>query len=209
MHVDRVDSQGLCPEFNFPPKVLFMARAFGPEFANSIKKREEIDSVNNTRAKCIRLLRQEFREHFLGGFMHDDYAAAKFKDCLIPDKNLSLRGNYMRLMREFPICVATTGLHGSIGWKLAEYVSHAKAIVTEKLNYRVPGHFENGENYLDFVSAEDCVESSVRLFHDQDLRSKLMMANYRYYQSHLRPDSLVLNTLATVISSQRNNSLNI
>ena len=101
----------------------------------------------------------------------------------------------MKLLREFPIGIATTGLHGSIGWKLAEYVSYSKAIVTEKLNYRVPGHFEKELNYLDFVSPEGCVESAARLFQNYSLRCQLMINNYRYYQSYLRPDSLVLNTL--------------
>jgi hypothetical protein len=201
IHVDRVDHQAGYPDFSGSPKILFMTRAFGPEFAKSKEKQEEIDSLNHTRAQCIRRLKAEFREDFLGGFMYEDYALAKFKDCLVPNNNLSKRRNYMQLMRAFPICVATTGLHGSVGWKLAEFVSNAKAIVTETLNYRVPGHFERGENYLDFVSAEGCVESSMKLFHDPELRSKLMLNNYKYYQCYLRPDSLVLNTLATAISS--------
>jgi hypothetical protein len=200
--VDRADTLGVYPDFNLPPRILFMVRAFGPEFARSKQKHEENESINNTRAECIRLLKKEFGKHFLGGFIHEDYAATKFKDCLAPNNNLSRRGSYVQLMKEFPICVATTGLHGSIGWKMAEYVSYAKAIVTEKLNYRLPGHFENGENYLDFVSAEGCVEASVRLVSDPRLRSSLMMNNYRYYHSYLRPDSLVLNTLATAMFSQ-------
>jgi hypothetical protein len=107
----------------------------------------------------------------------------------------------MKLLKRFPICIATTGIHGSIGWKIAEYVSYSKAIVTERLNYRVPGNFEKELNYLEFVSPEDCVESAVRLFQDYKLRCQLMINNYRYYQSYLRPDSLVMNTLAIAISS--------
>lgn len=197
----HVNDLGTYPAFNLSPRVLFMAKAWDSKMVSSKEKRDEIDSMNNTRAQCIRLLRQEFGKYFTGGFMHEDYAKVKFRDCLLFDNNLAKRKNYIRLMQRFPICVATSGLHGSNGWKLAEYVSYAKAIVTERLNYRVPGPFVRGANYLDFVSAEGCVEASVKLFHDERLRRKLMMNNYRYYQSHLRPDSLVLNTLAIALSS--------
>jgi hypothetical protein len=203
IYVDRVENLELYPRFNLPPKVLFMVRAWNPEIAKSKEKHEEIESINTTRAQCIRLLKKEFGNRFLGGFTHDNYSVTKYRDCLVADKSTSPKKNYMRLLRDFPICVATTGLHGSIAWKVGEYVSQAKAIVTEKLNYRVPGYFQSGENYLDFTSAEDCVEACVKLFNDQETRCQLMINNYRYYHSHLRPDSLVLNTLATAMSSQR------
>jgi hypothetical protein len=176
-----------------------MTQAWDHNKARSKAKSEERDFMNNTRAQCIRLLKKEFGVHFLGGFAHSVYSNDRFRDCLLPDNKLSQKKNYMELLREFPICIATTGLHGSIGWKLAEYVSYSKAIVTERLNYQVPGHFQKELNYLDFVSPEDCVESAVRLFHNYNLRCQFMINNYRYYYSYLRPDSLVLNTLAIAI----------
>jgi hypothetical protein len=198
IYAPRADDLEFYPDFKLPPKVLFMARAFDPKVAKSEEKRQEREILNETRAHCIRLLKREFAARFLGGFMHESYPTEKFKDCLLSDGRLATKRNYMRLLKEFPICVTTTGLHGSIGWKLGEYVSYSKAIVTEPLNYRVPGRFERGVNYLDFTSAEACLEAVARLFQDQELRSELMMNNYRYHQSHLRPDSLVLNTLGTV-----------
>lgn len=39
------------------------------------------------------------------------------------------------MVKESDICITTTGLHRSIGWKFAEYIAASKAIVTEKLNY--------------------------------------------------------------------------
>jgi hypothetical protein len=102
----------------------------------------------------------------------------------------------MATMRSHPICVATTGLHGSIGWKLAEYVAFSKAIVTEKLHYSVTGDFGPNRNYLEFASPEDCAAAAVRLVEDRDLREALMLNNAAYYRAYVRPDALVANALA-------------
>jgi hypothetical protein len=36
----------------------------------------------------------------------------------------------------------------------------------------------------------------------RDERCRLMLSNARYYQSHLRPDALLLNTLLTVLPAR-------
>ena len=196
LFVDRVDQVGLYPDTRLLPQVLYMTRVFDPVIAQSPRKREEIEGLNATRAQCIRLLRKEFGRSFTGGFVHDEYAAAKFKDCLIADPALATKQNYMRTLRSFPIGIATTGLHGSIGWKVAEYVAYGAAIVTEKLNYRVPGNFQAGSHYLEFITPEECVNAAARLIRDRELRVAMMIRNHRYYESHVRPDSLVRNSLA-------------
>jgi hypothetical protein len=99
-------------------------------------------------------------------------------------------------MRSHAICVATTGLHGSIGWKLAEYVAFSKAIITEKLVYTVPGDFGPGRNYIEFASPEDCAAAAMRLVEDRGLRERLMLNNVAYYRAYLRPDALVGNAMA-------------
>jgi hypothetical protein len=95
--------------------------------------------------------------------------------------------------------VATTGLHGSTGWKLAEYVAFAKAIVSERLVYEVPGAFAPGRNYIEFTSPEECLNGAVRLIEDGALRQQLMQNNAAYYRDYLRPDALVRNALQTAL----------
>jgi hypothetical protein len=200
-YIPRVNRLEFYPALKLPPKVLFMIRAWDPSKLKPGSISSKGENINDTRAQCVRMLKREFGKRFLGGFRHDDYSRERFSDCLLSDNNLAKKKNYMKLLREFPICIATTGLHGSIGFKLAEYVCYSKAIVTERLNCRVPGHFEKELNYLEFVSPNGCLESTIRLFQDHKLRQQLMINNYRYYQSYLRPDSLVLNTLAIAMSS--------
>jgi hypothetical protein len=193
--IPRLARMEAYPDLTAEPRVLFIAQAWNPEDAHTKEKSDEREYINNMRADCVRLLRKEFKEYFLGGLIHDNYAQNKFADCLLSEPRLAKKRNYIRLVKQFPIGVATTGLHGSIGWKLAEYVSLSKAIVTERLNFRVPGQFAEETNYLEFSSPAGCVEAVTRLFQDHELRCRMMMNNFRYYHSYLRPDSLVLNTL--------------
>jgi hypothetical protein len=196
LYVDRADKVGVYPDTRLPAQIIYMTRAFDPMIGRSQEKREEIENLNATRAQYIRSLRAEFGKSFTGGFAHEDYAVTKFRDCLVTERALATKYNYMKTLTRFPIGVATTGLHGSIGWKLAEYVAYGMAIVSEKLNYRVPGSFEAGRHYLESTTPQDCVDAAAKLVHDRDLRVAMMIRNHRYYESHVRPDALVRNSLA-------------
>ena len=192
------------PDLELSPRALFLVTAYDPhrEPGRSRQKVEEFVRVNETRAACIRLLRKELGGTFLGGFVHNAYTARAYPDLLAHDGELTRKKNYVALVRKFPICIATTGLHGSIGWKLAEYVALARAIVSEKLNFEVPGELREGTNFLQFATPEQCVQKAVRLMESRDERCRLMLSNARYYQSHLRPDALLLNTLLTVLPAR-------
>jgi len=200
----RVNNLWSFPSYRMAPKILFMVKAWDP-FDDPDRSIEKIDmrlSVNDNRAKCIKMLRKEFGDDFYGGFIHTEFAVKNFRKFLMPDNIQSSKGNYINLLKHYPICVATSGLHGSIGWKFAEYIAFSKAIVSEKLNYEVPGNLQKGSNYLEFREPEECVENAEKLFCDQKLREYLMTNNSRYYHSYLRPDSLILNTILTALSEQ-------
>jgi hypothetical protein len=190
------------PDHAAEPRVLFLVTAYDP-YDNpdrSDQKVQERERLNDTRAQCIRLLRKELGPRFLGGFNHNAHASARYRDCLVDDARVTDKRNYLDTLRSFPICVATAGLHGSAGWKLAEYVALSKAIVSEDLLYDVPGDFGPERNYLEFDRPQQCVEQAVRLINDRDLRWALMAANARYYRAHLRPDRIVMNALQRALS---------
>ncbi len=201
----RVHLMEFLPTYDSPTKVLFMARAYDPYNRpdRPQDKVEERKCINRTRADCIRLLRDGFGGDFHGGFIHTDFAVRHYRELLLSDNGQSEKKNYIELLRAHPICVATTGLHGSIGWKFGEYVAFSKAIVSEKLNYEVPGSLEEGKNYLEFSSPAECVAKVKQLCLDRELRHHLMTNNWIYYQSYLRPEALVLNTLLTALSKSR------
>jgi hypothetical protein len=200
--IPRIRSMEALPDFDAAPRILFNVKAFDPHNEPSRipeKIRERVE-INEMRAACIRALRKEFGADFFGGFVPSAYAREHFGDVLVTEPHLTAKHNYMKLLRRHPICVATTGLHGSIGGKFAEYVCLSKAILSERLNFTVPGPFGEGENYLQFSDAKQCVEQARRLFVDRDLRQRLMANNARYYNGWLRPDMLILNTLLTARS---------
>ncbi len=196
---ERIDNLEAAPNTEIEPRVLFMARAWSPEKIESKTQKDAVEAINETRAKCIEVLRKELGDKFYGGLAHDDYSKKHFSHVLLADDNASSKRNYLEILKLFPICVATVGLNGSNGWKLAEYVAHSKAILSEPLVYQVPGHFEAGKNYVEFGDADDLVGSAVKLIEDKALRSEIMANNFAYYNSYVRPDAMIANSLDVVL----------
>lgn len=200
------------PSFQTQPKILFMARVWNPEQLPDKAQRQATEELNQMRAECIKALKKEFKENFFGGLAVDDYSQAKFKDVLLPTNSISNQKQYFEILKQYPICIATKGLCNSNGWKLAEYVALSKAIVSEKLHFEVPGDFCGDKNYLEFATVDECVEKTLTLFKNAELRRQMITNNYDYYQNYLRPDKLILNTLQKLSAKIENglfDSLNV
>jgi hypothetical protein len=192
------------PEPTLEPRVLFMAAAWDPmeiadHTADRVRQRHE---VNEMRAQCVRALRSAFGKRFFGGLMHSAFAAKEYPDVLLSDPSLASRRRYIELVRAYPICVATAGLHGSNGMKLAEYVALSRAIVSEPLCYQVRGDFLPNGNYLEFRSADECVQQVTLLMEDAALRGAMMERNWQYYEAWLRPDRFVGQLIAEAMPGQ-------
>jgi len=181
------------------PRVLFMCRAWESGPHDSAYSRADCEAVNDMRADCIRAARAEFGDRFYGGFAIDEFTRRAYGDCLLPDHRASEREAYLARVRDSAVCVATTGLHGSIGWKMAEYVAASRAIVSEPLRYQVPGGFAASRNFLQFTSLESFIVSVERLLRDASLREDMRRANWEYYWRWVRPDAQVMRTLETVL----------
>jgi len=201
----NVENMHAGPNMLLARRVLFMTRAWDP-FDHPDRSQEKIAEricINETRARCIELLKREFGSRFLGGFVHTDYAMQNYSDALLPDNEASRKDNYIRLLRQYPICVTTTGLHGSIGWKMGEYVAFSRAIISEDLNYEVPGDFKPEQNYLRFDQPDECVNAAHRLLTDEALRFNMMKTNHDYYLSYLKPDAMIRRTLKIGLGRQQ------
>lgn len=190
------------PLIGAEPRIIFLTRAWDPlddpeRNAIEINNRQE---MNETRSACITALRRQFGDRAVAGFAPSEYALRNFRGLVVEDKGMTQRPNYLRTLSQFPICVTTTGLHGSVGWKMGEYVALSKAIVSEPLGCLLPGSFRPGQNFLEFSSADECVGGVDQLITHKALRCSMMMSNYQYYQDYLRPDSLVLNSLQAAIT---------
>jgi hypothetical protein len=189
------------------PDILFMARMWDVDgdYAGQLSsvKKEERAHINEFRAKCIRLCRREFGPAFFGGVSRSDFAARRYPDLVIEDRSLTKRNHYMKRVKQSAICIATMGLHESIGWKFAEYVAASRAIVTEELRYELPGGFAEGRNYVAFRTPEECVGKIHLLRNDDEYRYRMMVNNYNYYHHYVRPDRQVLCSLLSVLEDRR------
>lgn len=199
--VEKFEQDPLFPSTE--TKVLFMARTWSNEGAHD---QEETHYLDTTRAAIIRSLRKELGNFFIGGFSRRDYALKHFSDCVL-DESMTDRRKYMRIVKQSDICIATTGLWGSIGWKFGEYVAASKAIVSERLRYKVTGNFEADKHYIEFLTVDECVEKTVKLSQDKDRIYQIKMSNHVYYHNFLRPDVLIMNTLNQVKSHSHENSI--
>lgn len=187
-------------DFEIPPtvpaqrQVLFQTRVFDH---TPRADAGDTHAMNEHRAATIRALKQELGGNFLGGLIPDTYARTHYPDCLsnFPhDKR-----NYLQAIRNSLIAVTTTGLVGSTGWKLPEYLAASRCIVTEPLVYSLPVQLVAGENYLEFTSSTQCVAECVKLLEDRELARQMRERNWSYYVTQVRPSSLVENFLKTAL----------
>jgi hypothetical protein len=182
------------------PNVLFLTRLWDPADAKSQRSVELRTSLNRTRVACIKKCRQEYGKDFTGGVFVEKFATANHRD-LIMDASLTNKASYLQNVKEHAICIATTGLHNSIGWKMGEYVAASRAIVSEPLRFELPGNFAKDENYLEFETADQLIAQINRLRTDPDKISRLMFNNFHYYNNFVKPENLVLNSLITVLNN--------
>lgn len=193
------------PRHDQPPRVLLMARLWNPDDLpqDERDKREERQRINQMRVDCIRALRKAFGAQFYGGLLPDEFARRLAPDAILESGCQAAPQEFIRRVREHPVCVTSVGLHGSNGFRLAELVALSRAIVTEPLRYRVPGDFAPGANYLEYTTPDECVAQVARLFDRPGERQALMERNWAYYQQWLRPDRLALRLVALTWAARR------
>lgn len=190
------------PRPDAEPSVVFLARLWDPddpEVAGQHEVQLDRRRINEMRAQCVRQLRAAFGPRCVSGVARSEFALRHFGDVVVADERMTKRARFQRTLDRHPIAVATAGLHGSNGWKLAEYVSTSKAIVAERTDRLIPGGFGPDTNYLEFDDADGCVAAVERLLIDRATRVALMEANWDHWNQWLRPDRLVKRVLARAL----------
>jgi hypothetical protein len=190
------------PEATDEPRVMFMTRVWDPDDRNDRpnERREERRQISLMRVACIVALQDRFGARFTGGLQPSRYAVRNWPD-LVADSRLCERHNFLAELDRHDVCVATDGLYGSVGWKLAEYVAKSRAIVSEPLRYELIGSFTEGTNYLSFESPDECVRQVQLLVEDKRLRSAMMRSNSKYFAEYGLPERLVYHALSHAASA--------
>ena len=71
-------------------------------------------------------------------------------------------------------------------------------IVAERLEYVVPGDFEDGNHYIPFYSVSECLNAVDILMSDAELIYKMKVMNQHYYSNFLKPDIQILNAFKEI-----------
>lgn len=180
-------------------KILFLTRLWDPKECIHESYIAERNRINEERIALIRALRSAYGNNVVAG-LNDSPLSRELAPDLIVNGKYTKRKNYLKLMKKSDICIASTGLHGSIGWKTAEYVAASKAIVSEPFNYKVTGEFIPNENYLEFSSVSECLDAVNSLVSSPEKLHRMKLKNHEYYKRYLVPAELVKRSLETVDS---------
>lgn len=186
--------EGTAQRIQGQPRILFLTRLWEEETELSAAVNAERRLINESRIEIIRTLKERYGDAFVGG-LNDLPISRRLAPELIMPSGYTERRKYLKLLHSCDICIGTMGLHESIGWKTAEYVAAAKAIVNEDLHYSVTGDFEEGKNYLSFTTAQECIDAVQTLVEDPEKLYAMKLANEVYYRDFLKPEVLVKNAL--------------
>jgi hypothetical protein len=159
--------------------VCFQTRVWSPAEA---PREKDLDGLNEGRANIVRVLRQSFGPHYVGGLMRSAHARTHYPELVTPYRDD--REGYFQLLRDARVSVVTTGIHRSVPGKLGESLAAGRCIVTEPLAYELPEPLVEGVHYLSFRSPADCVAQCERLLNDDVLAVAMQARNREYYLQH-------------------------
>lgn len=175
-------------------QVIFRARLWDPGNNSTSWKKEERIILNEQRVEINRALKKKFGSKFTGGILRNDYSENICPDLVLPGEEYH-RKKYLQILKTASIGIVNQGLEGSIGAKLGEYVANGLAILTTPVTqYEIP-EFVEGENYLTYKNAGECIAMVDELVQNKASRKKLQRNNKKFYARVLHPGKKVLNIL--------------
>jgi len=179
-------------------KILFQTRLWTSQDCPRISE-GQLKEINDRRVNTVRSLKKKFGKQFVGGLIYTDFAKKNYPDCCLPAETTN-REHYINLVKKCLVCVTTTGLHDSIGFKLPEYLAASRCIVTEPLKYQLPVSLKEGKNYLSFCTPEECVEACEKLLANPQFANQMRYENHEYYLNEVEPSALVYKCLKAAMS---------
>ena len=196
-----VDVYEAAPQLQGPFRVMMYTRLWDPQ-GSDVRTPEEAlerESINAARVETLLALRKDLGGRFTGGLYRDAYSESYATSDLLLPWVATEKVAYLRSMKRHAICLATAGLHGSTGWRFAEYVAASRAVITEPLQFDPGPGLVAEQHYIEapLDALGDAVSS---LLSDPERIRRMMRANFRHYRSSLRPDALILATLEQALA---------
>ncbi len=178
-------------------KILFLTRLWDPSEVEMEHVKEDRERINSIRISAVKACKKEFPQYFTGGLLKDDFSLKHAGDLVVP-ADITGKRNFLQQVKDHPVCIATAGLHGSLGWKFGEYVAASRAIITEPMDYEVTGDFTSSKNYLEFTNEDELLNNIYYLLKNPGALQEMMTANWKYYHEYLKPEKLIFNTLIKI-----------
>lgn len=181
------------PQGHKRPIVLFQTRVWPPEESS-----DDLEQINRERIDLVMALRCALGERFVGGIVASEFARARCPDAVVSES--THRRAYAALTRSAMVGVYSRGIHGSVAFKLSEYLAAGCCIVAEPFECVLDVPLENGVHYLTFDSADSCVAACKRLLDDKALAVEMSRRNEEYFLRYLLPEPHIARLLETATS---------
>lgn len=151
--------------------------------------------VNDARVNFIRAckrLQQEGLIKFNGGMVPDAPDTDCPKDVLLENEIPMVE--YMRHLDESLLVFNTPAYHHCHGWKLPEYLSQGKIILSTPFVNELPEPMTHGENIYFTQPDENSIYNSIKLIlDDYSLQRRLEIGSNRYWIEYASPEACVRN----------------
>ena len=147
--------------------------------------------VNAARATFIRECKKNPNIDFEGGLCALSSApqADLYKDIVINQRYTS--NEYIKKTKQSLFVFNTPALHDCHGWKLGEFLSMGKAIISYPIINDLPAPLVHGE-HIHIVNNENELKSAIQiLVEDKDYRSTLEKGARAYYEAYCSPDKVI------------------
>ena len=169
------------------PRVFFQTQLWDPS------DNDEALVINWERTELVATLRSAFGTRFLGGLLPTAFAKAHYPE-LVTRLPCSMRA-YPRLLSTPLIAVYSRGLHGSVAFKMSEYLAASRCIVGHRPTAVLPAPFVDGANFLAFETADQCIARCEELLSRPRDAEAMRLANSSYYRSNVEPSAHLLAVL--------------
>jgi glycosyltransferase involved in cell wall biosynthesis len=172
--------------------ILFQTRCF------LYDKDQDVKEIHQQRYRIIKLLRQNFPNHFMGGFVPSKISKEKYGDALTnvpsePEK-------YLNVLKNSKIVIYTRGLANSPAWKMAEYLSQGKVIIAERLTTELPKPLIHGKELLFFDTDEELIVNINKVLEDDNLSESLSKNARNYFEVNIHPAQNIKRILDIMIN---------
>ena len=184
------------PQAPAEPAILYQVRLWDPK-----PGRPDLDACLEQRVSLVRNLRAAFGRRFLGGLMPTPLARERFPELLTPLPS-GMRA-WPELVTRPLVAVSSEGLHGSIGYKLGEYLGASLAIVADRLPATLPEPLVEGAHYLAYRTPDECVARCERLLSDPASAGEMRERNWTYYRSQVEPAAQMRRVIEAAFAEPR------